>query len=264
MKKNLNIHLCAFAVLFLVGINAGAVGFSNLTQTELQGIAKEVGAGFLHSSLTPASKSDHDFQVGIISSGASSDTLKSLIGRYDSNSNFNTIPRASLLGAMKLGSQFSIELLVLPPLTVTEIKFDSQSIGLKWFGSEVFPASFDWSVRSFVGRTGISWSQTISSVNTSMTYSQLYWGVIAEASKKFGYFEPYLNLGLAFNHGEMTSAGASIFSSAYTTSSKSSESVTGLIFASGVSAEFSLVNFAIEFGSAYQTFNSAIKASVLF
>lgn len=102
-------------------------------------------------ALSPATKNQNRFELGIVTGGATTNSISSLAS--SAGDNFSSVPRANLLAAASFGSSFVLEALVLPPVSISNIKMNSESLGVKWLASEFFAAPVDISFKAMLGLT---------------------------------------------------------------------------------------------------------------
>jgi hypothetical protein len=125
-----------------------------------------------------------------------------------------------------------------------------------------------WSsaVRGYYARSGLAWTQTISSVSTPMEYGQSNVGGELILSRRFGeWASPYLSVGYSSNSGELKSLGASsVFASGFTSGLTAQDRISGFNFALGFEASLAMMRLGLEVGSSYRVLVSGFKVSAAF
>ena len=129
---------------------------------------------------------------------------------------------------------------------------------MKWNLKNFNTYAFDIATKAYFGQSDINWTQAS---NTEMTFEQSYYGLDVVVSRKYGFLEPYLNLGFISSTGSLASNKLSPFDSSYTSSTSAEEQISGMTYGLGLSANLSLMNFAVEVQSSYEARAAFFKAS---
>lgn len=267
MKLSIRNIFFKFVVLFFTSFFLGASAFaqvsiSNVSESDLESLVKEIGANFHQFSLVKANSLEQPYEFGIISGGTNSTTLNRLAG----GSTLKSIPHGALFGAGYFANGLTAEVSVLPPTTAQEVKLTSYKAGLKWTANSIFenlPVTI--SVMGFAGSSKVNWQQSISSINTDMEYSQNFLGLNSQVAYKYLIFEPYAVIGFSNNDGKvMASGAASIFNSSFTTSSSAEKKVSGLNYSAGLNVTQKSLSVGLEIGSYYDIQVNSIKVSAMF
>lgn len=264
LTKNI---LLKFVVLFFTSffISTGTfaqVYISNVSESDLESLVKEIGANFHQFSLVKANSLEQPYELGFISGGTNSSTLNRLAG----GSTLKSIPHGALFGAGYFANGLTAEVSVLPPTTAQEVKLTSYKAGLKWTANSFFenlPVTI--SLMGFAGSSKVNWQQPISSINTDMEYSQNFLGLNSQVAYKYLIFEPYAVIGFSNNDGKVTASGtASIFNSSFTASSSAGKKVNSVNYAAGLNINQKSLSVGLEIGSYYDTQVNSIKVSSMF
>ena len=260
MMKSILISVVAL-LLLAPQLNA-QVALTNVSESDLESIVKEVGANFHQISLVKANSSENPYEIGLISGGTNSKTLNQLAG----GSTLSSIPHAAIFGAIFFNPGLTFEASYLPTIKAQDVKLTSGKVGLKWTANHFFQTlPVNISVMGFLGTSQVTWQQTIATVLADMKYSQNFMGANLQVSKNFMIFEPYGVLGYSNNSGEISASGtASIFNTSFTASNTADKKVSGLNYAAGLIVNQSNLSYGLEIGSYYGVQVNSLKMSALF
>lgn len=237
----------------------------NVSQDDVTSIATELGAGFKHSSVGSVALPLEGirYEVGLVSGNGSSGRVRGLFAKAGSDRAVPTIPRAGVLGGVSFAQGFGAEFFVMPKVG-SIFTLESSSIAGSWDFSKYIPSPFQFKTKLYYGSSKASWSQFVSGFESQMNYAQNSYGLDVQASRTYGVFSPYLNLGYISNTGTLKSTAAGLFQAGYTAGESSTEAVSGASYGVGLGANLALMNFSVELLSTLGTSVASFKASANF
>ncbi len=249
-------------LLLMVSNAALAIELKSVAKKDLVAIVEETGATYKHTVVNSGSVTEKVFgyEIGLMSGSASTPQINSLLNNESSSGETKSIPRFSLIGALQLPLNLSAELNYQPEIR-SSFRLSSQSVGLKWNTKAVKAMPVDLAVKGFLGRAEIGWTQAF---NTNIDYSQNYYGVDLLVSRKYGFLEPYANVGYISNEGKLGSNKLSPFDAGYTTSTSAKEKVDGFTYGLGMEVNLLMMSYAFEMQSSFNTTAVAFKAAADF
>lgn len=261
--KKFKFNTIAFLAAFFLTLSAMAqVSISNVSESDLESLVKEVGANFHQNSLVKTNSTENLYEVGFVTGGTDSKTLHRLAG----GGRISSIPHAAIFGAMYFKPGFTVEASYLPTIDAQGVKLTSGKVGLKWTANSAFESlPLNISIMGFFGTSKVKWQQTIATVLADLEYSQSFVGANLQFGKQYYIFEPYGVLGFSNNSGEVSATGStSIFDSTFTASSNAEKKVNGLNYAAGINVNQKTLSIGLEIGSYYGVQVNSIKMSALF
>jgi hypothetical protein len=263
--------LCALCLSFVFTLSAlltpsaqaATPQFSNLSQDDFDDIVRELSANGMFHSVTPASSmaSIIGLEVGVIGGITKTPDIDRLVKRAGGSDGLDKFPHAGLLGVISTPFAFTGEVVLIPKLAAQGVDFSTAGAAVKWVPTDralpLFPLNV--AIRAFYTQTTVSYSQTVTDVNTSSTsYSDIdFTGKVMGAQilvspKLIPILEPYVGLGALKADGRMNISGSnSFFNFTTSQSAKSSPSTTQLL--AGLDVRLILLGFGVEYSRAFET-----------
>lgn len=253
-------------VCLFISINANAITLQNITSKDLTSMTQEVAAGFKHSNVGPASRTDKDFgyEIGILAGDAKTEKIGKLVSQGGGSTGAYNIPKYGLLFGLNLVHGISAEYVFQPKVELEAIELNNMTLAVKYQLNQHFELPVIAAAKLHYLTSEFAWSQTVSNVSSNVDFQQKSYGLDFQVSRKYNFVEPYANLGYITSTGNLESSGTSLFSSSYTAGSSSEESTSGVSYGLGVAANLDRVQFALEMNSVYSNQSMTFKTSAQF
>ena len=243
-----------------------ATTFTNITSSDFNDISKEMSANFAHSSIQGASKMGtiFGFQVGIIGAKTSSPKTDAIVQR-NAGSSLSNMYNAGVLVAVGIPFGIAFEVVMIPELKASGASFKTTSFGFKYNINEVIPVMpLNLAIRGVYTSSDFSFSQTVSSVTTSVTNKNSITGAQILISPKIPMIEPYAGLGFLSATNKLSATGSSIFAPSFSSGQSMSRSVSSMQLLLGIDVNLLLVKVGAEYSNAFGTSRLAGKLAIGF
>lgn len=256
-------------LVFSFSVFSSDFGLENLTKKQFKGLVEEMGANTKHTTVSGASLlgDGKKYEFGLVLGNTQADTLKSLLSSYstDGTTAMNALPYYGLLGMVTLPYDLTGEVVYLPEIGMSGVRSTFASGALKWTLPNKWDLPFDSAIRAFGGFSRTEWGQTVSSTPVDVEAKGKSYGLEGVISRKFGFVDPYFNLGYMFTNGEINTTGsATIFDSSFTSSNTVDESASAMTYAFGANLTALFMRFGAEIGEAFDNRFIRFKVSATF
>lgn len=246
---------------------AAAISFPSLSQDSFDKAIREFTANSYLHSVTPASSmgSIFGFEVGLIAGITKTPEIDALV-QANSGTSVSMLPHAGLLGALTIPFGITAEVVLVPKTDMGDLKYQQFAGALKWTATDsvLSMLPLNLAVRGFLSQTQLSYTQTISSVDSTVTIDDQVMGLQLLASPKLiPIIEPYIGVGMLSGKGKMDVSGTStLFNFTTAQSAESSPSSSQLFM--GIEARLLLLTFGVEYSRAFETDSYTGKFSLKF
>lgn len=186
---------------------------NNITLADYDKVVREFSANFGYSSITPASSLGiFGFELGLTGGLTKSPEIQSLVRRSSPSYNEDKIYHASLLGRVGIPYGINLEAMILPEITISDVKFYSYAGALSWTMTDVILTESPVNImfKGFYNKANLEYSQSLQNSSTgnqpvtaTIDYDNSLLGIQALFSRKFFLFEPYVGLGYIRATGEL-------------------------------------------------------------
>lgn len=269
-------RLIAFALALGLSITARAAGpgFSGLTQSDFDNAIRELSGNSSYHSVTGAASLGSLFgiEVGVVAGLTTTPEINTLSKQVDASADVGRLPHASLLAAVTVPLGFTVEALLVPSVTLSNVKYQQFGASVKWTTGEVIPLPFNLAVRGFIARNDSSFSQTLNNTTTGnvpvavdVKHENRQMGLQVLASPSLPLVEPYVGIGVVKATGSLAVSGATtgtIFGFTSAQSAESSPSSTQFLV--GVNLNLLLLNLGAEYSRVFETNNYNLKVGFRF
>ncbi|MCB0356861.1 MAG: hypothetical protein KDD40_07630 [Bdellovibrionales bacterium] len=243
------------------------IGFTDVSEKELEQIVEDFSANFAHTTVTGANTegSIFGFQVGLIGGLTNTTNLEKLVKEFDATADAGKLPHGGLFGVVSVPMGFTFEALVIPSLDAAGASFSNTGLALKWTLTEAIPLPVDVALRAHYTKTSLEYSQLIGSpaVDTKVEYNNTTTGVQALVGLNLRILKPYLGVGTISGDGEVNVKGTdTIFN--FTSSTKASKKSTSTQMIIGTEISLMLVKLGLEYSSLFGTDRYSAKLAVGF
>lgn len=244
--------------------HAAGVGLTNLSQADFDNAIRELSANSTFHAATGASAlgSIFGFEIGLVGGLTNTPEINRLSKQVDASADIGRLPHASLLAAVTVPMGFTAEALLLPSVSVGDIKYQQFGGAVKWSTSpDLLP--FNLAVRGFLTRNEVSFTQLQSGSTITVTQENSQYGLQLLASPMLPFIEPYVGIGTVAAKGKMSYTGSSsIF--AFTTAQSAESSPSSTQFLVGVNANLLIMNIGAEYSRAFSTDSYNLKLGFRF
>lgn len=253
-------------VLMLLTFNAYAdFKLKDIDKADFKGISEEFAANFMHTSVSPASSLGNIWgvEVGFIAGITEAPKVGNLVKEQDSSENIDKLPHAGILAIATIPLGITGEMTFIPEQSSDNFKFETKSLAAKWtFLSKPF---IDMAVKAHYSNTEFKYTDTISSVKTTVSIDQKVYGGHLVLSTDLFIIEPYVGFGFAKGSTDIGATGnVSIFDSSFSTSSSKSNEISGDHIFAGVQLNLLLIHIAGEYSKIFDTEKFTAKFSLYF
>ena len=262
--KRISFLLMLFGIIFSITPNktyAALPALSNLNQTETDAVLKTLGTALAFRPVEPASAYGKywGISVGATVDAASTSELKTAIpatsGAY--------VPSGDIFLGFQFPKGLGVEMGFLPSVNTNGFTFKKFGGDLKWTVTSAFAkkrSPFDFALRAMSTSTSLSYSQTVSGVNDTVSYDAHIWGANASLSKRLFIFEPYIGFGFIKQTGTLGNTGTvQLFNSAVTPNASFSESSSSSWFYTGMQIRLLVPTISAEYDSMFGIKSYAVK-----
>ncbi|MCB0392020.1 MAG: hypothetical protein KDD58_12060 [Bdellovibrionales bacterium] len=243
------------------------IGFTNVSEKDLEKIVEDFSANFAHTTITGANTegSIFGFQVGLIGGLTNTPNLETLVNQFDPGSDLTYLPHGGLFGVVSVPMGFTVEALMIPSLDAAGASFSNTGLALKWTLTEAIPLPLDIALRGHYTTTTLEYSQLIGSpaVNTDVEYKNTITGFMALAGLNLRILKPYAGIGTITGDGEVNVKGTdTIFN--FTSATKAAKKITSSHIVVGTELSLMLIKFGLEYASLFGTDRYSFKVAVGF
>lgn len=246
--------------------HAAQIQFSNITDGDLNSVTKEFTSNFMHTSVSGANTlgSIFGFDVGIIAGMTSTPNLNRLVQTASPGSaSVNNIANAVLYGALTIPAGFTFETNFVPTVGTSDLKYSVFSLAAKWTMTETVLSElpFSLALKFHNSLVKVNGNTTVSSTPTTLTFTDMIWGLTAFASKDLVFMEPYVALGYISGMGKLSTGYSSVFASGV---NEASSTATGTTFMLGTEFKMTIVKMGIEYAHTLGANRYSAKLSLAF
>ncbi len=242
-----------------------APAFTNLSQQDFEGIAKDLSANSsLHTVMGAGGLgSIFGFEIGLAAGVASTKEIERLVKEASPSTDIPILPHAGLVAAVTVPFGLTGEFAFVPEITASGAKYSAFAGAVKWALSDDFlpMIPFNLALRGFMAKSEFSFAQTINNASTgnvptdvNVKYEGGVMGLQLLASPKLPVFEPYAGVGYLSAEGDLGvtgSATATFFD--FTTAQSATSKPTSAQLLLGVNVRLLLMSFGVEYANAFGT-----------
>lgn len=222
--------------------------FNNLSDDQANKVIDEISANFTHTTVSGASPlaDVFGFQVGLVAGVSKSSEIDSLAKSIDPSAKADVLPHAGIIGLISVPLGFTFEASLVPKVGSDTFRFHNLGLAVKWSPtSAVLSLPVSLALRAHYMKSTLSFTQTVSSVTSTVDLEDKVMGLTALVSKNLGVIEPYAGLGLIKANGNFTVVGTSSFFSSGATSYSANRSSTQ--FLAGLEASLLILKLGLEY-----------------
>jgi hypothetical protein len=253
-------------ILSLSAAQAATPSFNNISRADLETIASDFAAVFVHTSVSPASTlgEQYGFELGFVMGAVQVPGIEELVKKSNPDADqVSMIPHAGLLGMITLPSALTFEVSFLPAFPLGGLQLSYQAIAVKWtLTNELPPQSLDMALRAHFANAVVAYDQEILTVPTEVKITEQVTGLTAVFSRKMLILEPYFGVGLLSAKGTASFDGQESF--AFTDNSSASANNTGMQAYVGLNISLSGARFGFEAGRVFDSNKATAKVAVFF
>ena len=249
--------------LFATGAWAQYVAFSNLSDTQAQGIIKEFSGNFTHTSVSGASPLGSVFglELAVVGGMTMTDEIDKLAKQTDPGAEADKIPHGGILAMVSVPFGLTAEASFIPEVGGEDFKFSNMGLGLKWsLTSGLIELPFSLAVKGHFMKSDLTFKQT-SGVTATVDFKDTVMGLMVLASKNLIFIEPYAGIGVVSGDGEFDVTGTSIFASG---SQSYSDKTTGTQLLAGVEANLLILKAGAEISNQFGVNRYSVKVGISF
>jgi hypothetical protein len=208
---------------------ADTPSFTNVSNSDFEGIVKELSANFGYSTITSASSLGGlwGFELGLTGGITKTPFIADLVKRNDPNFKQDKFPHAAALLRIGAPKGLTAEVMIFPKVSASDLSISQYGGSVMWTVTDVFwtqlPVTL--AVKGYYSKFSLGFKQTINNsttgnqpVDAAINFDNSSLGAQILASRKFSVFTPYVGLGFAKASGELgitaaTAPNASFFAS---------------------------------------------------
>lgn len=254
---------------------AAAPELYNLSATDVNAIAKEFSADFVHTIVAPASSYGKvfGFEVGLLAGVTKTPNIDRISKSFNSTSTLAQIPTAGLIAGLSGPLGIGAELSMVPKITASGVGFKNTSMALKWTFTDIIAgAPVDIAIRVHGNFSELSYASVVNNastgnypVSTSVGWKNSSTGYNFEVSKKLLFIEPYAGFGAVSTRTEIGVTAATTvqiftFSDATNYTAKNS----GNQYYAGVNLNLFLLKIGAEYAKIMDVTKIAAKTTFYF
>jgi hypothetical protein len=221
-----------------------------------------MSANFTHNSMLGASKMGEifGFQFGFTAGQTSTPKTNDIVKR-NAGAELPNLYNLGLIAAVGIPFGISAELVLFPEMTMSDAKFSTTSMAIKYNINEVIPVlPINLAVRGIYSTSKFSFDQTLSSVPASVSNKNTVSGLQLLISPMLPFVEPYLGVGFLNGSNDLSVTGTgTIFDNSFTVSQGASKSVTTTQVLAGVDVNLVFIKLGAEYSQAFGTDRFGIK-----
>lgn len=247
--------------LFSSSLYAADFELDNLSQTDVDNIAEEFSANFVHTTVTGASSSKIlGFQVGILGRRTTSPNIERLVKEQSPSTEMSSIYDAGLMAQVSVPFGISAELVTLPEMDLGSLSVQRTSMAVKWNMSDGFLViPFNLAIRAHYSTGEISYSDVINNsstgntdVNSNIGIKSKSYGANLSASLDLMVVEPYAGVGYVTSDTDVNvdaAGGTTIFN--FSAAQAASSSSSGLHYFAGAEVNLLVIKLGAEYSNVY-------------
>lgn len=240
--KKFNVLALAL-ILASTSLLAETPQFSNLSESDVENIAKEFSANFSHTGVSaPETDGVWGIEVGLVAGKTASPELKDVVEDSGGDgSDFKNLFHAGLIVRGHFPFDIFAEINMLPEKEISDVTIKNTSFELGWNAGAFFSLPLDLALAVNRANSEMSFDQTSPVTSTISIESQttMMW---VGVSKTFLFFTPYLKVGTAKSDSDVE-ATVSVFADADT---KKSADNSGSYAALGANLQFAFFKLGFE------------------
>jgi len=237
---------------------------NDLDQKEFDSISKEFSANFMHTSVSPASTLGEiwGIEIGVVGGVTSAPKFGALVKEQKPTEDIEYLPHAGALAVLTIPFGITLEATALPEQTSDNVSYEMMSAAFKWtFSKYLGLPSLDMAVKAHYSSSELSYTDTISGVETKVTLDTSVYGAHLVMSGEFLFIEPYFGFGLAKGSMDLNS-GVSIFN--FTAEKNQSTSQSSSHVFAGLQLNLFFIHIGAEYSKAFGTDKYTGKVSFYF
>lgn len=258
--------IIAALLLFSLHVSADP-NFTNISESDLDSITKEMSANFVHSSILGASKMGtiFGFQVGLIAAQTGTPNIDAIVKR-NAGSELPNLYNAGLMGAVGIPMGIAFEAVIIPKMTASGASMSATSLAIKLNINEMIPVlPLNLALRGLYSNANFDFSQTVSSTLVDVSNKTTVTGIQLLLSPMLPVVEPYVGIGLLTGTNELGVTGSNpIFAPGYSTSQSEKKSVTATQMLVGVDVNLLVIKLGAELSQSFGASRMGLKLAVGF
>ncbi|MBX7231153.1 MAG: hypothetical protein K1X29_03605 [Bdellovibrionales bacterium] len=270
MKSLFKSHWIKFLSLLLlfqanVLAHASSLAFQNLSDGDVKELVNEFSANFTHTSVSGASPlgSLLGVELGLIGGRTRSPQMDSLAKSADPSVDANPIYHGGILGVVSVPFGLTLEASLLPKFSTSSFDVRNLGLAIKWsLTSSVIELPVSLAIKLHHMGTKLHFSQTVSSVQSTVDVEDKVNGALLLVSKDFVVVEPYLGFGVLKAKGDFDVSGTTTFFSSGVTSKSAEQSSAQFLL--GVEAHLLVLKLGLEVARQFGTTSATGKVSFYF
>ena len=261
-----------FSFLFIFSSRADIFVLDNLTEQQFKNVANEVGANFVHSSVTTVDGRGKvfGFEVGVIVGATQSPEVESIAKSFDSSLDIGIIPHAGLMGQVSLPLGFHFEATMFPEKEISDLTLSTFSGAVKYtLTNSLFKLPIiDLAIRAHYSTSELSYNtdSNVASVplNSKVTFDSSSWGIMAMTGADLLFVSPYIGIGYVSTDTSLgvNATTGTIFDSTFTNAQSAETDDSGMHFIIGTEVSLLLVHFGVEYAKIIDNEKATLKLSI--
>ncbi|MBY0315849.1 MAG: hypothetical protein K2Q26_10040 [Bdellovibrionales bacterium] len=257
------------AFLFISQAGADTPTFDNLSDGDLETIAKDFSSIFVHTSASPPTASIVGIQAAVVAGAAEVPGIREISRRVDPNSDIKYAPFAFLYAGVGLPLGFNLEANILPQMKLSGFELSHYSGAVRYsLTDELLPVlPFNWSVRTFYSKSAIKFDQYIAPGTVNVDFDNNMLGVETIVGVDLLFVEPYAGIGWVTSNSELEGNSTvdpafSMYADNVSRSKKSTVDSARLI--AGVQFNLTIIRLGLEYNSVFGNSRYALKLGFAF
>ncbi len=237
-----------FYVIALALISTGALAsgpqFNNLSESDVEDVAKEFSANFAHTGVSaPETDGLWGVEVGLVAGKTASPDLKDVVDASGGKgSDVASIYHAGIMTRVHFPGEIFAELNFLPEKEISDITVKNTSYELGWNAGGFFGLPLDLAAGINFANSEMSFKQTtpVTSDTSLKSKTRVMW---VGVSKTLLFFTPYLKVGTVSADTDFKATGSIL---TYTASLEDSVTNSGSYQAFGANLQFAFLKLGFE------------------
>jgi hypothetical protein len=248
--------------LLSTGALANDIQFNNLTTKDIENVAREFSANFVHTGVSaPETDGVWGIEVGVIAGRSKSPDLSDVIQASGGNgSDFETLYHAAVMARAHFPFDLFAEMTILPEREISEVTIKSNSFEIGWNAGAFFNLPLDIAIGLNRSNSEISFSQT-QPVQTDISLESKTTVMWVGVSKTFLFVTPYLKFGAAKAESDFASTADILVD---TNELKESVDNSGGYLAFGANLQFAFFKIGAEISKVMDVGRASGKISLDF
>ena len=252
---------------------ASDIQLDDLSQEDVDNVAEEFSANFVHSTISGASSLGKvfGFELGVIGKITDTPKLGALVKEQSSSADVSSIYDAGILAQVSVPFGITGELVYLPEMSLSDIKANRTSLGVKWtLTDSVLTIPFmNLAIRAHYSTAELKYSDVINNsstgyndVNSEIGVKTNSYGANVTVSFDLLVFEPYAGVGYVSSDTDIdvnASGSTNIFS--FTSAQSASSKSSGIHYFVGAQANLLFFKLGAEYSNVYGVDRVAGKIS---